>query len=314
MTWIPENFDEHFECTVIHDNFDSIRSYISSKHPKGDPMRASLTNTLLDFNGRYVSFHYGDVALVSTCMGSAQTNGLIERLSRKRTRWVIKIGTCSALDDRIQEGDIIIPRFALVDEGATYWRGVKKNNDLGVFNEPAAVRDYIEGKDVVECHQGLRRDLIEGMKHSAKRFNSEIGKDEVKIWDDSDICNPCVWSVDAYDCFDSSPELYSKVNGQAYSTKLFGGTTRHDVCIFGVEMECSALFSSSSSLQIPSAAIIIASRTRQRLLYNNIAREKRRDYNVPDIIAPRNVDRREMMENFCFDVAIDMLRARKGKP
>jgi uridine phosphorylase len=208
----------------------------------------------------------------------------------------VKVGTCSALDDRLREGGVIVPCGALIDEGATYWRQMKVQHDIGIFNTQRSVDNYIRDRQIVWPHDYLRKKLIEHCKQNAQ------------IPYQQDITNPCVWSVDAYDCFDGSPRLYSQVNRRQY---ILGKLLSEDVIpvnLVGVEMECSALFASAQALNIPAAALIVISRTRERLISNNTEPEQRQRYNIPVDNPPKRDDNLiQQSEHNCIRVALDVL-------
>jgi len=270
--------DLNYRHVVIHDNFEALYRFA-----RKNGMERTAAAALLGFNGRFTVFQWRNVALIGTGMGSAQTNCLVESLSERGCQAIVKIGTCSALHSALCEGDIIVPTGALVDEGATSWVNVKRRHDSGGFEDKAKVREYIEAKELATASPTSRQELFaEGCK---------LGLPIKREFD-----NPTVWSVDSYGCFDGSAGLYSKVDNVTYSVGVFGSPgTRSPAMLLGVEMECSALFARSLSLNPPidSAALIVVSRTLKRLCGQDFAK--------------REIETIESNETACIGLAIDVL-------
>jgi uridine phosphorylase len=237
----------NYERVIIHDNADAINRFV------GRWAGHVTTHTL----GRYTLYYFShmgtDIAVFATGSGSAQTNRLVEILSSIGCIAIIKIGTCSALHSGLKDADIVIPTQALNDEGATYWRSTKREHDQGAYNSPSAVNNYIKARNFVRPDAAFTQHVVSGVTNKPRTD-----------------CGTCVWVVDSYDCFDQSPALYAQVDGVTFrgATELLTGNT-DDVEIAGVEMECSALFSSAKACRIVSAAILIVSRTRDYLLHAN---------------------------------------------
>lgn len=310
-SWLPNDQlrNQNYQKVIIHDNFNAIRRYAKYIYEtdRDKDLNLLIQNALLNFNGRFTVLFYDNIALISTCMGSAQTNALVEVLAKKECKAIIKIGTTSALHEDLEEGDIIIPYGALIDEGATYWREVKYFHDVGKFKNKNFAKSYLEKKKFVKCNSDLRDLLIKKTNAYIKKIN-ENENDIIKLWTDKEISNQCVWSVDSYECFDSSPYLYSHCNKQDYTIQEFLTDSFEKINLIGVEMECAALFSSSKTLNIPAASLIIVSRSRERLLYNNVKSNQKKKFNIPEKIELRNIRRKEFVELHCFKIANSVLK------
>jgi len=290
MPELPEGYN--YDGVIIHDNFKALERFARSKGAQ-----AAACHGLNTFNGRFIVFQIDGVSFISTGMGSAQTNSLVESLSERKCRIIVKIGTCSALDDRLCEGDVIVPCGALMDEGATPWRLVKKRHGSEDFNVPNSERGYLQNKQFVIPDTDLREKL-------------KAQCTENKIPYQSDIANPCVWSVDAYDCFDGSPQLYSQVNGQQYVLRELFSENQDSMSIVGVEMECSALFASAHDLGIFAAALIVVSRTRHRLIANSNSRlQEQEQYNdiTADDLPVRDRNLIQQRELNCIQIALEVV-------
>jgi uridine phosphorylase len=237
----------NYERVIIHDNWKAIERFTGTF--AGRVQKHVLDRHIL----YYLNLGGRDISLFATGLGSAQTNWLVENLKSVNCRTIVKIGTCSALQSNLKEGDVVVPAQALVDEGATQWRRVKRDHSYGKFNNDDAVREYIEAREYTEPDTSLAVKIRKKLSQYPRRD-----------------CGECVWSVDAYDCFDASRELCRRIDAKQYQVRKFlssGDNRPSDIMIAGVEMECSALFSSSTALGISAAAVIIISRTRNFLLY-----------------------------------------------
>lgn len=282
-----------YEKVIIHDNFQALYRFAKSKGKE----RTALGG-LIAFNGRFIAFNIDNVSFISTGMGSAQTSCLVEALGKSNCQIIVKVGTCSALGRTLEEADIIVPCAALVDEGATYWRQVKKSHDQGKYQTQASVNSYIDSKKLVRPDKELRKKLIERVQESELKNKLKTKELEKK----------CVWSVDSYDCFDGSYELYSKVNGEdQYTLQDFHSGSSVRMGIVGVEMECSALFASAHDLNMPAAALIVVSRAKKRLLKQNVPAHERAKYGIGNI-GCRNDQEIQEIELGCIEVAMDVVR------
>jgi uridine phosphorylase len=227
-------------------------------------------------------------------MGSAQTNSLVESLARHGCRAIIKVGTCSALDSRLREGDVIVPSGALIDEGATSWRRVKNQNDLGFFNTEVSVDRYIRNLEVVCANEELRKKMVQKCRKRKIRYRNRLS-------------DQYVWSVDAYDCFDSSVRLYSKVNKKQYILREFLSGSIFSVLLLGVEMECSSLFSSAQAMGISAAAMVVVSRTLARLIASNTSPQEQIYYNIHAHLPERDTSDIQKSELKCIETSLEVL-------
>jgi uridine phosphorylase len=286
---MPQLPSGNYEHIVIHDNFQALRRYADHKG-KADVAEQGL----MIFNGRFITFEIDGVCFVASGMGSAQTTCLLESLKAEKCRVVIKVGTCSALDASLAEGDVVVPKGALIDEGATYWRRVRQLHDLGMFNTPDQVREYIHNREPVLSDHRVWTALW------SKCHPNQPSPAPV----------PCVWSVDAYSCFNSSVRLWSQVNGEDYTVGQFGSTNSLTIRILGVEMECSSLFASAGAAGIPAASLIVVSRTRKRLISDNVVDSELAAYGVStQSVGVRNVQRIQQTELACLDIAAEVAKS-----
>ena len=287
--------DGTYEKVIIHDNFQALFRFAKGK---GKREEYAALRGLMAFNGRFIVFNIDNVSFISTCMGSGQTSCLVEALQKNNCNVIVKVGTCSALDNDLKEADIIVPYGALVDEGATYWRQVKKNHDKGKYQTQAPVDGYIASKKLIRPDKDLRTKLIEHVRKSEQRSKLKSKQQDKK----------CVWSVDSYDCFDGSYELYSKVNGEEqYIVEDFLSGNKARIGIVGVEMECSSLFASAQDLNIPAAALIVVSQSRERLLRNNVPKSKWVRYKIGDL-KPWDEQEIQNVERKCVEIASEIVK------
>ncbi|MFX1256640.1 MAG: hypothetical protein ACFFAN_02185 [Promethearchaeota archaeon] len=324
---MPDLKQIKYQKVIIHDNVEAIYRYFlylintTTDLYEKEKLKKEIKNGLKDSLSRYYVFQHNGITFISSGMGSAQTNILVELLKKNDCKAIIKIGTCSALDDNLQEGAIIVPYGAIIDEGATHWRSIKRIHDKKEFfvlktsNSYKNLRnklknitkEYFKKKSFVKCNTRLRQKLIEALKESKYEFINN-----------TKFPNICVWSVDSYDCFDSSPKFYSQLNKEVYEINKFLSKTNptEKVRIIGVEMECSSLFSSSNSLNIPAAAYIIVSRNRNRLLFDNREFFKVKDMclnkvdNLEQINEPeqRKIELIHESEKKCFRFSVEILK------
>ncbi|MEM7588165.1 MAG: purine-nucleoside phosphorylase, partial [Acidobacteriota bacterium] len=95
----------------------------------GDPARAAKAATLLDDaqqvgnNREYATFSGGyrgqRITVVSHGIGSAGAGLAFEELARGGARTLIRVGTCGAVADGIDDGSAILATGAVRDEGLT---------------------------------------------------------------------------------------------------------------------------------------------------------------------------------------------------
>ena len=95
----------------------------------GDPARAEAAAGLLDqvdrigTNREYATYSgLGGGERITICshgVGSAGAGVCFEELARAGARVILRAGTCGAVQDEIQDGELIIPSGAVRDEGLT---------------------------------------------------------------------------------------------------------------------------------------------------------------------------------------------------
>lgn len=151
--------DGNYEKVIIHDNFKALERFANAN------MFGKIAHYgLRHFNGRFIVFYFNSITLISTGMGSAQTNCLVELLKERGCRVIVKVGTCSALDSRLCECDILIPDGALIDEGASYWQKVKQDHDRRYFYSQSSVDKYITDRDFVSPIKNCKQSLWKSVK------------------------------------------------------------------------------------------------------------------------------------------------------
>jgi uridine phosphorylase len=291
-----------YDRVLIHDNWKAIQRYIDRYKVivKGKYQLRRYMLYHLDVGAHYV-------AAFGTGLGSAQTNRLLELLAANGREFgrkfvkVVKVGTCSALQGGLNFGDVVVPAQALIDEGATKWRRIKRDHDDGRFNTQEAVLKYIQGHEVALPDRSLSSGVANALARTLEN-QPRTG------WG--------VWSVDSYESFDQSPALYGQVEGQSYDVPEFLGGPQSAVTLAGVEMECSSLFSSAHAShptpEISAAAVIVVSRTRDLLLYQN-ARDLPADApptvadGIPKSEPLRDTNRIEGVEDLCMRAVVNFL-------
>ncbi len=214
---------------VLHDDryifWKFLENFLSG--PELNEKKELFTALHSRFDARYKSFLFQDgnvpFIFIETGIGSASTYRIMEVLSALNVKSVVKIGTISALQPFLNRGDVILPKYAYADEGAS---------KFDEYYQP----DFGQMKKYI--YYDNFQDRLSKMLQSApyRQYGPE---------DDF-----AVWSVDAYENFDICTDLYTNLQED----------------IVGVEMECSALFSSSQRHKLPAASILVATRTLNDLL------------------------------------------------
>jgi uridine phosphorylase len=196
----------------------------------GDELREKkeLFTTLHSrFDARYKSFllesNNVPFIFIETGIGSASTYRVMEVLSALNINSVIKIGTISALQPFLNRGDVVLPKYAYADEGASKF-------DEHYQPDFKRMKKY-------SYYDNFQDQLFQMLRSTSFK---PYGPDS----------NFAIWSVDAYENFDICTDLYTNLQED----------------IVGVEMECSALFSSSQRHKLPVAAILVVTRTLNDLL------------------------------------------------
>lgn len=95
----------------------------------GDPARAEAAAGLLDqadrigANREYVTYSGGSggerITICSHGVGSAGAGVCFEELARAGAKTILRAGTCGAVRDEIQDGELIVASAAVRDEGLT---------------------------------------------------------------------------------------------------------------------------------------------------------------------------------------------------
>lgn len=180
----------------------------------------------LDTRYKPFLFERNDIpfVFVETSIGSASTYRIMEVLSALNVKSVLKIGTISALQPFLNKGDVVLPKYAYADEGASKFDEYYKPD----FEKIKKYSYYSNFQDKIfqQLHSTIPYKLY------GPNFNFTI------------------WSVDAYENFDICTDLYTNLKRD----------------IVGVEMECSALFSSSKRHEIPVATVLVVARSLNDLL------------------------------------------------
>jgi len=143
-----------YKKVVIHDNFARLRDFARSRSQE------HIADKGLAKFERYGVFWLEEVTFISTGMGCGQTNALVELLSKECCKVIVKVGTMSALHSGLNDGAVIVPAGALIDEGATAWINVREQHLNECFRNDTEVKNYIKGKKCVQADSCLRNALI----------------------------------------------------------------------------------------------------------------------------------------------------------
>lgn len=167
------------------------------------------------------------IAFIETGIGSGSTNFVMENLAAIHTKFVLKLGTCSALEKTIKANTVLFVEEALADEGASqytfdYMPDLTKLTTYSPFGDKTSK---------------LRENFIKNNRGKYNLIKSSVPSRVV--------------STDAYESFDMSTDLYPLWQARG---------------ILGVEMECSNFFSNSQKFKIPALALLTVSRTTDTLL------------------------------------------------
>jgi uridine phosphorylase len=189
------------------------------------------------------------VVLQETGMGSMNASivvhelaaGLMDKVEEDAARHIIKIGTCGGLYLDQRAGSILVPDYALDDEGATRW-----NKDTRSVEEVEGVLFHSEPIKPYGNLTSLWRERLENLRDPL------ISIDGVK-----DTRRPAaVWTIDTF-----YPRRW-------ISDKIFELIDNHknnnsdSFIIRGIENECSSHFSACQHLHLPIAAAVVVSWTR----------------------------------------------------
>lgn len=277
------------EKVIIHDNRTAIERALYAHGLHVSPL---IRDRWIQYD---VEYKKKPISLFATGAGCGQTNLILEFLARQGTTSLVKIGTCSALQDGLNDGDVIVPRVALDDEGATKWHVTQHQHSAGAFSTPTTTQTYICSRNCVTGSGSLITTAI-----------ASLGSEKDVILRED--CGNAVWSVDSYDLFDQCPSLYYYVDGRTYPVPQLGLTSTQDIQIAGVEMECSIFLSRTNSLGIDAVAILIVSRSRNYLLNNNAAHfPPGFPYTPPTTTPTRNTPLIQQREITCFRIAMDIV-------
>jgi len=218
---------------ILHDNRDVIWNSIvmlsSSEDKTLIEKQFNLIASRRDkrFKVYPIELNSQPFLFIETGVGSGATNMVVEILSALEISPIVKVGTCSALQKDLREGDVILVRHALDDEGASKY-------------------DYSYVPNINELKKSQPYDTLTNILYQKL---SQVSNPKYSIYEKSN--RPTMLSVDSYESFDISTDFYLDIKD-------------HDV--LGVEMECSALFSCCQKYKIPCAALITVSRSQEHLI------------------------------------------------
>lgn len=130
----------------------------------GDPARAEQAAGLLrdarqvGANREYATYtgYAGErrVTVASHGVGSAGAGVCFEELARAGARVIVRAGTCGALQDGIDDGDLVIARGAVRDEGLTA-RLVPPGYPAVADHRLVAALEHAAGEAGARCHTGI---------------------------------------------------------------------------------------------------------------------------------------------------------------
>jgi uridine phosphorylase len=229
------------------------------------------------------------VLLLETSMGSANSSVVIHELSAGlgdlKTR-ILKIGTCGGVLDQQPTGTVFVPRWALEDEGATKWNKTVEPMlwpHSTVFHQPIYSADCELTSSWWEYLISPR--IAEGLNH-ASDGGLEWTRDFL-----GESLQSAIWTIDAFHAYMWHPERFGPVVSDPY--------VRSGVVLFGMDMECSSLYSACEGVALPIAAALVVTWNREHKL--NLARTG--DPNRQ----PREKDRAHAVEEQLVKAAVNYL-------
>jgi uridine phosphorylase len=289
------------DTAIIHDNLGALDRYLS--YELSDPAPdwaidqprhlAPIPYGDARFVGRRVEFrHHGGatrpVLYLSTGMGAPSSAIVAHELAAHGVKRIIKVGTSSGLDDRVADGDIVVPLWAIEDEGTSKWNSLQ-------YSLSVSTRAYFGKLRVWSAGPRLRGALVVELGNTGGVVVTPFppaGRSGAAILAFADD-DAAIWPADAYPAFIICPDLYDQLRYQTTRHQIPDGRgQRTAVYILGVEMECAALFSAAEMTGIKAAALIVTSRTREEMKAPIEGREYTRD-----------VGRIRTAERFCLQAA-----------
>ena len=252
---------------VLHDEFSPLDK-ARHKLEKMDDFEIYQTNPTKRFRAIVVDFHRDRVSkrvlLLETGMGSMNASlaiyelaaGLLDRpLSARR---VLKVGTCSGLYAGERAGTVLVPRYALADEGATKWNSLPKNEELGEWLKKRF--DEATKSEATSANPELTKKWCD---HLRKRWPDCLGDERGPEWwssfrnrhdyqPDSEL-DAAIWSIDNFHGVRSiAPNIYDRMD------KWVTDSHPNRVPV-AFENECSSHYSACLRADLKIAAALVVS-------------------------------------------------------
>jgi len=204
------------------------------------------------------------VLLVGSGMGCTGSSIIAHELAlQAKGVPILKIGTCVSMHPSYEVGTILIPQWAVADEGVTEWDGrIRQTTRVGAPH----IREVFTNRTAVAAHRSLRR-----------KWSSHIeGCDCLRRRVANTNCQIAVWSSDAFYPLLLRPDFVEYLaQGQGHMIQLRGDGCRRKVAkvlrgaparnckrrprLAAWDMECAALFSAGDAGRLEVAAGLVVS-------------------------------------------------------
>lgn len=243
---------------VVHDEAKAIGKSLARYRRQGKRI-----GTRARFGARVVQKGGRCVLLVRTGMGCTGSSIVVYELALlEHAVPVLKVGTCVSMWGKRRGhgvGTVLMPQWAVADEGVTDWDGRVLYPGSG---QPAGLASVFTNRRVVGADRALRKSWKNHLRGKLKRFAK---RGAIFARDES-----AVWSADAFYPLLLRPDLIADLAkghrvvlaGQEPCTKVASiGRGRQGQRLLAWDMECSALFSAGIATGLKVAAALAVSWT-----------------------------------------------------
>ena len=261
---------------IVHDDGNELADALCSY-----PYPAALVDVGNRFTAWSIRRDDRHILLVGTGMGSANGAVLIYELAAAlRSEQlvdripVLKIGTCPSTWRKLPVGSVLVPRWAIADEGVTQWN----------FEDVSSPKEWFGGKSVPSADEELTGSWFERVSRlHGITVNYDARKPErIGVWS-TDALFPVIERPDFFDALPDDPEIVLSAQAaehdQATALRTVQSLTEEtcrgreeDRCILAAwDMESSCLFSSAQSLGVRIAAGLVVTYTKE--YFTNIGKQ-----------------------------------------
>lgn len=261
---------------VVHDEvevFDeAVNEEVKNEYKwKIEPIRVGKR-----FQARVVSQGRRYILLIGTGMGCTGSSIVVYELGLQHPKVrILKVGTCVSTWQSDKVGTILVPRWAIADEGVTELDGRVLGRSHGQQRE---IEEVFKNKNVVSADQTFREEWNCHLhKHIDKlnKLNGTLADDDTVVWS-ADAFYPLLLRSDFVEYFAEGHAIrlrnvnrgWTKVRKirQKVRVKNREGWER----LAAWDMECAALFSAGQVLGLEVAAGLVVSWSSEH--WRNIAK------------------------------------------